>query len=425
MKKLSSLYARVVLCILFAFLLTGNTSEAQCVAPSLEFQNPSLVSGTAGQPGAVYKFPNITYAIDAYIRIDSLVGGASLIDIDVTGYGYDYAWQPRIEGPTSPVGNKSYIRWSIFFKAVGTNAVFLMPCMSLGAIDIDGDNSGIREFIQAMGVTSFTNTQPSDLTITQEGSDITALGSVTNKVDIDTLAYETRILFNFSNVSGITVKTGAIVNNSASNMMPQRYNCLYFKNLAGQQSTLPVRLLSFTARGLKNNEVQLNWVTEIEVNNKQFEIQRSTDGKDFSTVAMFLSIDGSSYKAYQFKDKLPSGVTGKVFYRIRQIDIDNKYSLSKIIPVNLSKDGELFVKMTPNPVENMLTINVENNSSPARSVRITDLTGRETYKQNISGLSTRQIQLNAQQANMSLPGMSIAEVFFEDGTRVSQKIIKR
>ena len=425
MKKLSSLYARVVLFLFTVFVIAAGSSNAQCVAPSLVFQNPSLVAGTAGQPGAVYKFPNVTYAIDAFIRIDSLVGGAILNDIDVTGYGYDYAWQPRIEGPSSPVGNKSYIRWSIFFKAIGTGATFSMPCMSLSAIDIDGDNSGIREFIQALGVNSYTNVQPSTLTVTQEGADVTALGSIANKTDIDTLAYETRIQFNFSFVSGITLRTGAIVNNSASNMSPQRYNCLYFKNIEALPSTLPIRLLTFSARSLKNSEVQVNWVTEIEVNNKQFEIQRSFDGKEFSTVAVFLSMEGTSYKSYQFKDKLPNNTSAKVYYRMKQIDIDNKFSLSKIVPVNISKDGELYVKMTPNPVVTTLTISVENNSSPARSVRVTDLTGREVYKQSISGLSTRQIQLNAQQANMSLPGMYIAEVFFEDGSRVSQKVIKR
>ncbi len=424
MKKLYLQTARMAICLFSALFLIGNLLVAQCISPSLEFKNPVLVSGFDGQVGATYKFPNVTPAADAHIRIDSIIGGASLVNIDVTGYGYDHAWQPRVNGPSGPVNHKSYIRWSISFKATGTNNSVMLPCMSLSAVDIDGDNAGIREFIEALAVNFFVNLLPSSLTISQNAADITALGSVPNKTDIDTLAHETRIHFSFVNTSAITIKTGALVNNWAPNLSTTRYNCLYFKNIE-TASTLPVRFLSFSARSGKNNSVLLNWVTEVEVNNKHFEVQRSVDGKEFNTVGIILSIEGSGYKSYQFTDKLPSGVSGKVYYRIKQIDLDNQYSLSKIIPVALSEGGTLFVKMSPNPVVNDLTITLENNRSTAKFVRIADLSGREIFRKNVSGLSTRQIQFSAQNANMTMPGLYFAEVFFENGTSVSQKIMKR
>jgi Secretion system C-terminal sorting domain len=424
MKKFYLQIARIAVCLFSTLLLIGNLLVAQCISPSLEFRNPVLISGTAGQVGAIYRFPNVIPAVDAHIRIDSMIGGASLVNIDVTGFGYDHAWQPRINGPSAPVNNKSYIRWDVSFKATGTDNQITLPCMSLSAVDIDGDNAGIKEFIDAFGVSSFVNLLPSSLTISQDGSNITALGSVANKTDIDTLAHETRITFNFVGISNISLRTGAIINNWASNLSTQRYNCLYFKNLE-VASTLPVRFLSFSARSVKNNSVLLNWVTEQEVNNKQFEVQRSLDGREFSTVGILLSIDGNSYKAYQFTDKLPSNVRGKVYYRIRQIDLDNKFSLSKIIPVTLSAEGSLYVKMSPNPVVNDLTITLENNTSAARFVRIADLTGREIFRKNVGGLSTRQLQFSAQITNMTVPGLYFVEVIFDDGTKVSQKIIKR
>jgi hypothetical protein len=424
MKKFYLRNARMAFCLFSALFLISNMLVAQCISPSLEFKNPVLVSGAAGQVGATYKFPNVIPSVDAHIRIDSLVGGASLVNIDVTGYGYDHAWQPRVDGPSAPVQNKSYIRWSVTFKQGGTNNSVTLPCMSLSAVDIDGDNAGIREFIDIFGCNTFINLMPTSLTINHDNYCTSALGSVVNKTDIDTMAHETRIQFNFNNVAGISLRTGAIINNLASNLSTQRYNCLYFKNIE-VASTLPVRLLSFSARAVKNNSVKLNWVTETEVNNKQFEVQRSLDGRVFNTVGILFSLDGNGYKAYEFTDNLPSGVSGKVYYRIRQIDIDNKFSLTKIIPVNLTEDGALFVKMSPNPVVNNLTITLENNKSAARFVRIADLSGRELYRTNVSGLSTRQIQINTQSASMTLPGLYFAEVIFDDGTRVSQKIIKR
>ena len=61
------------------FLLFINNSWSQCTnAPSLVFANPVLISGTDGQVGATYRFPNVGPGIDAHIQILALGNGALL-----------------------------------------------------------------------------------------------------------------------------------------------------------------------------------------------------------------------------------------------------------------------------------------------------------------------------------------------------------
>jgi hypothetical protein len=410
-------------------LIAGITqTQAQCVAPSLTFENPVLISGTAGQVGATYRFSKVTSAADAFVRIDSLVGGAVLNNIDISTIGYSHAWQPVVGGPTTPNGSEYYIRWTISFRNTGTSTVTNIPCLNISAIDVDGDGRKMREFVEAFNAVQHTVNNPTLLTVsmfnTASGTCIRALGRVDNKPDIDTNAVDTRINFEYGTTTGFSLKTGTRVDNNLSGGSAERYFSLYFKNFVNAGS-LPVRLLSFNGKSLGNNNIELKWVTEIEVNNKQFDIQRSFDGRDFRTVAVVFAKEGTGIKAYQMKDGLPADAPAKVYYRIRQVDIDGQFSITHIITVNTAKDNSLSMKVTPNPVVNDFTINLENVNQGARSLRIVDLSGREVYRLSLAGQRTPAIRLQASQARMQAPGIYVAEVTFEDGTRLTQKMVRQ
>jgi hypothetical protein len=415
--------------LLIITLLTGtiNSVSAQCIAPSLTFKNPTLVAGLNGQVGATYKFPLATPTADAYIRIDSIKGGASLSNIDNNSMGYTNAWQPVITGPTSTI-HEHYIRWTISFKVAGTNVNTSVPCLNISSIDLDGDNVKLQEFVETFDAANYTVANNTSLTVskvnTSTGMSTKAYGNRNEKPGIDTTALDTQINFDFGTRSSVTFKTGVSITKTSSSGTIDRFFCIYFKNTL-TLSTLPVRLLSFSGRPMGNNSIQLNWVTELEVNNKHFEIQRSFDGKNFQTVAIAMSIDGSGTKAYKLTDNIPAGSPSKVYYRIKQVDLDEKYSISNIITINLTESNNLFVKLAPNPVENEFSITLENNSSPVSAIRIVDMNGREVFRKNLAGVNTNMHRFDARQTNMQKPGLYIAELLFNDGSRSTQKIIKK
>jgi hypothetical protein len=53
------------------------------------------------------------------------------------------------------------------------------------------------------------------------------------------------------------------------------------------------------------------------------------------------------------------------------------------------------------------------------------MNGREIFRKNLAGLNTNMHRFDARQANMQKPGLYIAELLFNDGTRSTQKIIKK
>jgi hypothetical protein len=78
-----------------------------------------------------------------------------------------------------------------------------------------------------------------------------------------------------------------------------------------------------------NNNVMLTWSTMQELNNDNFEVQRSYDGNNWSVVAIMLGAGNpGSAQQYSFTDK---NITVAVaYYRIRQVDLHGRYEYSTI-----------------------------------------------------------------------------------------------
>ena len=98
--------------------------KASCIAPTFNFQNPTLISGSASQVGAVYEFLNVVTGTNARMTIVSKTHAdivlESVDEPEITNGGYDWAFQPIIDynyynggGPNDPAGDKSVTSVSI------------------------------------------------------------------------------------------------------------------------------------------------------------------------------------------------------------------------------------------------------------------------------------------------------------------------
>lgn len=91
----------------------------------------------------------------------------------------------------------------------------------------------------------------------------------------------------------------------------------------------PVSFEDLTVK-LTDKKAVISWSTLTEKNNKQFEIQRSTDGEAFKTIAIIFTLnDSSEVKSYTFKDELKGVKSKKIIYRIMQVDTSERYTFSK------------------------------------------------------------------------------------------------
>jgi hypothetical protein len=113
-------------------------------------------------------------------------------------------------------------------------------------------------------------------------------------------------------------------------------------------SALPIRLTLFEAKQ-KHQQVQLNWITDSEINNDFFTIERSNDGKEFFEIGRKKGAGNSSTRLYYSSiDEQP--LKGTSYYRLKQTDIDGKYAYSQIESVTFNEKTSINgLKIYPNP----------------------------------------------------------------------------
>jgi hypothetical protein len=146
-------------------------------------------------------------------------------------------------------------------------------------------------------------------------------------------------------------------------------------------NALPVTGFVLSGRWL-NNGARLQWKTETEINNHHFNIQRyyQIGQQQFSDVATVptLHIGGNSVNTtfYDYIDATALATQGSIFYRIQQVDIDNRFSYSNTI--RISPDGViLFInKVYPTIVQSQL--NIQTGNAPVEKITITihDMAGK-------------------------------------------------
>ncbi|HEX8329881.1 MAG TPA: choice-of-anchor D domain-containing protein [Hymenobacter sp.] len=112
---------------------------------------------------------------------------------------------------------------------------------------------------------------------------------------------------------------------------------------------LPVELSSFSAqRQAGSAAVAVKWTTASERNSAYFEVQRSLDGREFTTVAK-TAAQGNSAKttAYAALDKTAPLAT--LYYRLRQVDVDGTVAHSPVVTVEGTTTAATRVQLYPNP----------------------------------------------------------------------------
>lgn len=137
-------------------------------------------------------------------------------------------------------------------------------------------------------------------------------------------------------------------------------------------AALPVALTEFNAKQT-DKTVQLLWRTEIEKNNKGFEVQRSTDLKEWSVIGFVTAKNEAAL--YQFEDVSPYPELN--YYRLKQVDQDQKFEFSKVVSVNFNTNVFKFFQ-----ADKMLYINGLESKDPL-VVQIYDLTGRTLLQKNV------------------------------------------
>ena len=152
-----------------------------------------------------------------------------------------------------------------------------------------------------------------------------------------------------------------------------------FTLIIRQNPAYAYRLVNFNAtKMLEARQVQVVWNSVNEENYTNFSVERSTDNGN--TFAILGGVDATGAGTYSFMDTNP--VNGNNLYRLKQEDINNTISYSKIVTIQYSNLSNRIVgnnlSIYPNPVSNNINLSFTSQTTSGNSykIRFTSSAGR-------------------------------------------------
>jgi hypothetical protein len=420
MKTNSTLLRYAVLCIVVLSLSLQSKADNTF---GLNFnQTPvAMQASTAYIVGNKFKFNNVASGTNAIVTIVSATGGATVDMLDDNSTTKPEAFSPQIHIPSFSTG---MVEFKIEFVNGGGSAR-VVDTLRATAYDIDGNatlheldmlDMGSGSLISFLATALQINVVP---TLTQYLA--TNIGGVEYS-GVDTTAKQVMFTLTKTNISSFTYKAGAVNLGGATS----RQKGIYFKgfNYIVPTATLPVKYSSFDAV-VVDKSVVLKWITEQEIDNNYFEVERSFDGTNFTTIGMVLDgVASGARKSYQFKDndnQLQSATVA--YYRLKQFDNNGKFTYTNKIAVKLKATEGVLMQTSPNPFTENLNVHFTATTNATAQISIINGNGQQVMSKLINvSKGYNNIQLNG--LTKLATGMYVARLTLDGTVTATQKIIK-
>jgi hypothetical protein len=354
-------------------------------APDYDFRNPVLISGTALQLNAKYRFSNVKPGIDAIVQIAATSGGTSVDQIDGPT-GYVEAFQPVIYAPGNSNG---WVEFRINFVSSGTSNPVSMVSIPSTTLDVDGTLSSAGNLFEfdmvALGsATSVYNFDMSTTELTMNSSSGWVTGkNVTgnNYNGVDTSARKVMFTVINYNTNIIRIRVGA-ENKSATGTT--RNKSIYFKNFIYTNSLLAkMPLINFS--GVKKSEsINLQWKIDQTTELQKVILEKSSGMSGFTAIADFNISANNRYGAIDYVYNDYAITDDKLSYRLKFIDAKGfaTYGNALCFVNNIHETGNLTMNINysaGNPA-----LNIKSGETNEAMLQFRDLTGNVLSSRKIS-----------------------------------------
>jgi Secretion system C-terminal sorting domain len=151
--------------------------------------------------------------------------------------------------------------------------------------------------------------------------------------------------------------------------------------LSSLNSPLPVGFILFNAK-CEGNKVLVTWKTAQEQNSSHFNIERSSDGTHWTVISNLPAAGNSaSERSYSFTDNNP---VQNANYRIGEYDLDGRVQYTSIVPSSCNMTDRF--SLWPNPVHEMVFINIITGNESQAMIKVFDSKGALVKKQTTTVL---------------------------------------
>ena len=186
------------------------------------------------------------------------------------------------------------------------------------------------------------------------------------------------------------------------------FSTFYF--VSKNNALVPIKLSAFDVTKTNATTASATWTTEQEIYSKNFELQRSSEGNYWKTIAT-VDAAGNSNTAlnYTYNDEFIK--PGTYYYKLKQNDINGAFTYSNI--KKLDFNVKQFVEIYPNPVKDLMEVRLKKLGN--YTLVLFDNMGKIILKNKLSSAATIDVkQLTS--------GVYIAKIFNSRET-FTQKII--
>jgi hypothetical protein len=177
---------------------------------------------------------------------------------------------------------------------------------------------------------------------------------------------------------------------------------------------LPLTLEAFDVNLINNSQVAVNWKTSGELNTRYFDIERSTDGRNFSVIGSQPASNTAGTHNYNYIDRVPVDGASN-YYRLKQIDIDGKVGYSPVRKIIIGKSGQ-SVQISYEPGISVVWLKI-----PTEWLNSTVT----VFSANGQALQSFVISQTIKQVNIgSYPPGIYSVQMVKNGNRIVEKLIK-
>jgi hypothetical protein len=177
---------------------------------------------------------------------------------------------------------------------------------------------------------------------------------------------------------------------------------------------LPLGWISFTGKR-KNGLDELQWSIPDPKKLLSFEIQESSDGRIFSTVAIITAQETVDFYSWNTK------ADGKRYYRIKQLSQVGGDLYSQILLLN--EAGNFEMEVYPNPTVDEFYLTIFSFTEEIHQLRLVDAQGRIVLEKEII-TKDRKYECKLLAGNLTMGMYHIILTRLSDGERITSTLIK-
>jgi hypothetical protein len=308
----------------------------------------------------------------------------------------------RVSGIFKAQGGEQYLTLGSFKNDANTAFSIVKPTGYYGAGYYVDD-------VAVYGLDSFCIKADAGNNITIQQGDSAFIGSYTN--GIDSLLW----LENGSTKKDST-RPGFYVHPSSTTfyVLQQIINGCFSSDTVYINVLLPLKFISYnivsSLLGTKQS-VENTWSTANEINVSHFNIQRSTNAKDFTTIGK-VKAQNNLTNEYSFTDETPN--EGLNYYKIESVDFDGRKQYSETRILNFKPQTLNGISIFPNPAKDFVTIE---SKDIIKQIKVINQVGQIVYSNTVNRTSyTLNLTLFSN-------GLYIVQTTKTNGETSTQKLI--